>query len=88
MNGLEDGWGVGVGDVEVVDAAVLEAAASALVAVGERAGALAALGVGEECGGGEAGLAEGGAGATAGGAARREECGGEGSAGGLEAGGG
>ena len=84
LDGLEDGRGVGVGRVKVVDAAALEAAAGALVAVGEGPGALAALGMREGRGGFQAGLAEGGAWAAAGGAAGREEGGGEGPAGGSE----
>ena len=85
MDGLEDRWSVGVWDEEVVDAALLKAATRALVAVGQGASALAALGVGKRRGRRQAGLAEGGAGAAAGGTARREEGGGEGSAGGAEA---
>ena len=72
MDGLEDRWGVRVGDEEVVDAALLKAAAGALVAVGEGTSALTALGMGKACGGSEAGLAKGGAWASTSGAARRE----------------
>ena len=68
----------------MVDAALLEAAAGALVAVGEGASALATLRVGEACGGCQTRLAKGGAGTAARGATRWEEGGGEGSDSGAE----